>query len=86
MQIVVHQLILVLVETGRVPQEILQVVVVGMLNKEKNMSKHKMTTQAQLKHHADIKNKNIGTIGFNETFVKANTNHSIQIQQNQKKP
>lgn len=50
------------------------------------MPKHKMTTQTQLKHHADIQNKNIGTTGSNQTFVKSNTNHSIQIQQNQKKP
>lgn len=50
------------------------------------MSKHKMTTQAQLDQHADIKNKNIGTTGVNETFEKANTNRSIQIQRNKAKP
>ena len=85
MQIVAHQLIQVLVETGRVPQVIHLVVVVGMLNKEIAMTK-KMTTQTQLDHHADIKNKNIGTTGFNETFVKANTNKSIQIQKTKAKP
>lgn len=49
------------------------------------MSKHKMQNQTQLDHHADIQNKNTGTKGFNETYVKANTNHSVQIQKNQKK-
>lgn len=46
----------------------------------------KMTTQTQFDDHADIKNKNIGTTGFNGTFVKANTNRSVQIQQNKAKP
>ena len=46
----------------------------------------KMITKTDFDHHADIKNKNIGTTGFNETFVKANTNRSVQIQQNKEKP
>ena len=85
MEIVAHQHIQVLVVIGQVLQEILQVVAVGMLNKEIAMTK-KMITKTDFDHHADIKNKNIGTTGFNETFVKTNTNRSVQIQQNKEKP
>lgn len=49
------------------------------------MSKHKMTTQTQLDHHANIQNKNVGTMGVNKTYEKAQMNRNVQIQQSQKK-